>query len=254
MLRRYWSYLLVPLTLAVVLALWQFFVEAKNFPDFFLPTPTRIAERFIGAWASGDLVKHGSITLSESVAGFVIALLFSSVVGYAIAKSRLLERIIAPYLVASQTVPVIALAPLILVWLGTGFLSNVLVAALVCFFPMLVNTVTGIRNVHFEYRRLMLSYAATRGEIFFKLELPAALPVFFAGARVGATLAVIGVTVIELFWGDRGLGFLLNRARGTFDTPLLFVALLSLSAIALVLYGVIALFEWLLVKRPRGLG
>lgn len=248
---RAWHYLLVPFTLALVLVLWELFVKAKAYPDFFLPPPSRIAARFVEAWGDGLLIRHGAVTLGEALMGFFLALLFALGLGYALAKSPLLEKIISPYLVASQTVPIIALAPLILIWFGTGFWSNAFVGALVCFFPMLVNTVTGIRSIRPEYRQLFRSYAASGMQIFIKLELPAALPVLFAGARVGATLSVIGVTVVELFWADRGLGFMVNVARGQFDTPLLFVTLVALSAIALAMYGALSLLEMLLVRRRR---
>jgi NitT/TauT family transport system permease protein len=137
------------------------------------------------------------------------------------------------------------------IWINTGPLQNALIAALITFFPMLVNTIVGVRGVRTEYRELMRSYAATRWQIFTKLEVPAALPVFFGGVRVGVTLSVIGVTVVELLWADRGLGFLLNFARGALDTPLMFATVATLSSMALCLYFVAALLEHMIIRWRR---
>jgi NitT/TauT family transport system permease protein len=152
--------------------------------------------------------------------------------------------------VASQAVPIVALAPLLVIWFGAGSLSKVLVCALTLFFPVLINTVVGVRSVDVELRDLMRSLQASRWQVFALLELPAALPVLFGGLKVGVTLSVIGAVVGEFVGADRGLGFLVNLARGLFDTPLMFVALFTLMAIALALYLIVAVLEgWLLKWR-----
>jgi len=170
--------------------------------------------------------------------------------GYLLAKSRLAERVLSPYLVASQAVPIVALAPLLVIWFGAGILSKVLVCALTLFFPVLINTIVGIRSVDRDLVALMRSLRATRWQTFRYLEVPAALPVLFGGLKVGVTLSVIGAVVGEFVGSDRGLGFLVNLARGLFDTPLLFVALITLMVIALALYLLVAGLEaWLLRWR-----
>jgi len=173
------------------------------------------------------------------------------VLGYLLAKSPGLERLLSPYIVASQSIPTVALAPLLVLWFGFGLTSKVLVCALIVFFPILVNTVVGLRGVDSRYHELMRSFSASRWQVFTKLEVPAALPVFFGGLRVGVTLSVIGAVVGEFVGADRGLGFLVNVARGLYDTPLMFVAIFTLVAMALTLYGAVTLLERALISWPR---
>ena len=159
----------------------------------------------------------------------------ATVLGYLLAKSRLFERILAPYLVASQAVPVVAIAPLLVIWFGPGIFSKILICALIVFFPVLVNTVVGVRAVPTALRDLMRSLRATRWQILRYLEIPAALPVFLGGLRIGAALSVIGAVVGEFVGADKGLGFLINVGRGQYDTALVFVAIFALVILALAL-------------------
>jgi NitT/TauT family transport system permease protein len=191
------------------------------------------------------------VTLFEVFAGLAFGVSAATVLGYALAKNKLLERFLSPYIVASQSVPVVAIAPLLIIWFGAGHLSKVLICTLIVFFPMLVNTIVGIRSVEADLHELMRSLQASRWETFRMLEVPAALPVLLGGLKVSVTLSVIGAVVGEFVGADQGLGFLINQARGLFNTPLVFVAVLTLVGIALALYGVVSLVEiWLL--RWRG--
>jgi NitT/TauT family transport system permease protein len=169
--------------------------------------------------------------------------LAATALGYLLARSPAVERFLAPYIVASQSIPIVAIAPLLVIWFKTGLLSKVLISALIVFFPILVNTVVGLRSVPEELHDLMRSLQATRWQTFTLLEVPAALPVFLGGLRIGATLAVIGAVVGEFVGADRGLGFLINVGRGQFDTALVFVAVFSLVGMALTLYGLVVLIE-----------
>jgi NitT/TauT family transport system permease protein len=174
--------------------------------------------------------------------------------GYLLAKSRAVERFLAPYIVASQAVPVVAIAPLLVIWFRTGLLSKVLICALIVFFPVLVNTVVGLRSVPEDLHDLMRSLQASRWQTFTRLEVPAALPVLLGGLRIGATLAVIGGVVGEFVGADRGLGFLINVGRGQYDTALVFVAVFLLVGMALTLYGLVVLIETRLLswqQRPE---
>jgi len=245
---RRWSFLLTPLVLVVVVGLWQALVVWRDYPAFLLPSPQRVASRFIEAVRNGTLQKHTWVTLQEVFAGLALGLTIAVVLGYLLAKSRRLERLVSPYIVASQAVPIVALAPLLVIWFGAGSLSKVLVCALTLFFPVLMNTMVGIRNVDADLVELMRSLRASRWQVFRYLELPAALPVLLGGLKVGVTLSVIGAVVGEFVGADRGLGFLINLARGLFDTPLMFVALFTLMAIALILYGLVALLEARLLR------
>jgi NitT/TauT family transport system permease protein len=237
----------VILVIAVFLAAWQILAAAQNVPTFFLPKPSDIAQRFVAALRDGTLTRHIAITWSEALVAFVLAFAFSSTLGYALAKSPLLEKVVSPFIVASQSLPIFAIAPFVLILFGNGFWSNALMGALVAFFPMLVNTVAALRGIGDESRALMRSFAATPRQVFVYLELPASLPYLFGGIRAGITLSVIGVLVVELFWADRGIGFLLNFARGQFDTPLLFAGVLALILMNLSMYIAIALLERVLM-------
>ena len=169
--------------------------------------------------------------------------LSAALLGYFLSKHPRAERFVSPYLVASQSVPIVAVAPLLVIWFGPGMSSKVLICALTVFFPVLVNTLVGLREVPQDLRELMRSFKASPGQTLRYLELPASLPVFLGGLRVGATLSVIGAIVGELVGSDRGLGFLINVGRGQYDTALVFVAVLTLMVLAASLYGLILLLE-----------
>ena len=195
------------------------------------------------AVGDGTLVLHTWATLAEILLGLVMGVGLATLIGYAVAKSRALERMLSPYLVASQAVPLVAIAPLLVIWFGPGMFSKVLICGMIVFFPVVVNTIVGVRAVPLALHDLMHSLHARREQILLKLEIPAALPVFLGGLRIGATLSVIGAVVGELVGSDRGLGFLINVGRGQYDTALVFVAVFVLIALALCLYGIVAWLE-----------
>jgi len=225
------------------LLLWQFTAQTGNLPSFILPAPADVWFRFVRAAADGSLFLHMGVTLAEILSGLLVGVAAATCLGYLVAKSRLLENLLAPYLVASQAVPLVAVAPLLVIWFGPGMFSKILICALIVFFPVLVNTVVGVRAVPPALYDLMGSLRATRTQILFKLEVPAALPIFLGGLRIGATLSVIGAVVGEFVGADQGLGFLINVGRGQYDTSLVFVAIFALVVMALALYGVVAWFE-----------
>ncbi|MDX1600745.1 MAG: ABC transporter permease [Anaerolineales bacterium] len=239
---RSWA-LQIPLTALITVALWWALTEVSGLPAFIFPGPFEVWRAFVRVAADGSLALHTWVTLSEVLLGLVLGVVVATVLGYALAKSTDLERILAPYIVASQAIPIVAIAPLLIIWFGPGMLSKVLVSALIVFFPVLVNTIVGVRSVPDELYDLMRSLRAGRWQTFVKLEVPASLPVLIGGLKVGATLSVIGAVVGEFVGADRGLGFLINLARGMYDTPLVFVAILSLIALALTLYGSVNLLE-----------
>jgi NitT/TauT family transport system permease protein len=250
-LRRHGQYLFLPLILLLTLLVWEGIVRLGGYPPFILPSPANVYAKLVSTLREGLLWRHTRITLSEIGGGLVLGLFTATVLGYAMAKSHALERFLAPYVVASQSIPIVALAPLLVIWFGTGRLSKVLVCALTIFFPMLVNTIVGVRSVDPDLAALMRSLQATRWQTFAMLEVPSALPVLLGGLKVSVTLSVIGAVVGEFVAADRGLGFLINVARGNFDTSLMFVALLVLVTIALSLYLVVALTESMLLRRRR---
>jgi NitT/TauT family transport system permease protein len=235
----------------VFLGGWELTVRLGGYPPYILPAPGRVYAKLLIVLEKGVLWRHVRITLSEVLGGLGLGLSTATVLGYLMAKSRSLERFLSPYIVASQSIPIVALAPLLVIWFDTGRLSKVLVCALTIFFPMLVNTVVGVRSVDPNLAALMRSLCATRWQMFALLEVPAALPVLLGGLKVSVTLSVIGAVVGEFVAADRGLGFLINVARGNFDTALMFVAILTLVVIALLLYLLIVLAEHVLLHRRR---
>lgn len=243
--------LLAPIVLVLVLLLWDGLVRWRDYPPFILPAPALVAHKLAVVIADGTLWYHAQITLWEIVGGLALGLTAATVLGYLLAKSHRMERILSPYLVASQAIPIIALAPLLIIWIKSPEMSKVLICALTIFFPTLINTIVGIRSVEPDLLSLMQSLQATRWQILRKLEVPAALPVLLGGLKIGVTLAVIGAVVAEFVGADRGLGFLVNLSRGILDTPLLFVALIALVIIAVTLYAAVSLLEHQLLAWKR---
>jgi len=231
------------LSLLAGLLIWHLIALYSGLPNFILPSPLSVWSRFIKAVSDGTLLYHTASTLTEIVLGLLTGVLFATCIGYILAKSRSLEKILSPYIVASQAIPVVAIAPLLIIWLGEGILSKVVICALIVFFPVLVNTIVGVRAVPTALYDLMNSLHATRSQILWKVEVPASLPVFLGGLRIGATLSVIGAIVGELIDADNGLGLLLKRGNFRYDTPMVFVAVFTLIALALMLYGIVTLLE-----------
>lgn len=248
-LRRQPASVTVSVSFLLLLLLWQAVVLLGAYDKFILPGPLDVARQFGLVVADGRLLRHSLITLSEVIPGLLIGSLISLPLGYLLAKSPLAERLISPYLIASQAIPVIAIAPLLTIWIRSTFWARVLVAVLVVFFPVLINIIAGLRSVPRELYELMHSLQATRWQIFRKLEWPAALPIVLAGLKLGATLSVIGALVGEFVQPKtEGLGYLLITARYQFKTDLVFVVLFTLAAIALSLYGLVTLAEKRLLR------
>ena len=231
------------ISIAVGVLAWYLIARYGGIPNFILPSPFSVWTRFLKALWDGSLIYHTGITLLEIVLGLLAGAMLATVVGYVLAKSLTLERILSPYLVASQAIPIVAIAPLLVIWLGDGILSKVVICALIVFFPVLVNTIVGVRAVPTALYDLMNSLHASRAQILWKVEVPASLPVFLGGLRIGATLSVIGAIVGELVDAEEGLGFLLQVGDFQYDTPMVFVAVSTLIALALMLYGIVLFLE-----------
>jgi NitT/TauT family transport system permease protein len=245
--------LMVPVAMVALVGIWSLVARLGGYSSYLLPSPVQVWDRFLKVAADGTLWYHTSITLLEILGGLAAGLTAATLLGYLLAKSPLIERFLSPYIVASQSVPIVALAPLLIVWFGFGLLSKMLVSALTIFFPVLITTIVGLRSVEEDLMDLMRSLQASRWQIFRYLEVPAALPVLLGGLKVGVTLSVIGAVVGEFAQSDRGLGFLVNLAnRGLFDTPLMFVALFVLMTIALGLYGAVSAMEAILLRWKKG--
>lgn len=235
-------------SLVVFLIAWQAIVIIGNYPKYILPGPQLVAEAFVRAWTDGTMWPHASTTLVEVLLGFGIGAGIALVVGVLLARSRLAERLLSPYIVAAQATPILALAPLIALWFGTGILSKLVICSLIVFFPVAVATMVGIRSVDPRLLEMSRAFRASPLQVIARVEVPAALPAILGGMRVGVTLAVIGAIVGEWVGGDTGLGVLINIARGSlFDIPLMFATLLTLALIGVSLYLVMVLVERRLV-------
>jgi NitT/TauT family transport system permease protein len=211
------------LALAAFLAGWQLLVSVGNYPTFILPGPVVVGQKFVAAWADGTMAPHVVTTLAE--------------IGLA-------NRVASPYLVAAQAVPILALAPLMALWFGSGLFAHALIVALIVFFPVAISTVVAVQGVDRRLLEMARSYRVTRGQRLRMIELPAALPGILGGLRIGVTLSVVGAIVAEWTGGETGLGVLINLARGSlFDIPLLFATLLTIALIGVALYSVVVLVE-----------
>ncbi len=235
-------------SLIVFVLVWQLVVFVTGYQSFILPGPYTVLERFTMAWADGTMWPHTQTTLVEVLLGFAIGATIGLVTGIGLARSRLAERLLSPYLVAAQATPVLVLAPLIVLWFGSGLASKLVICTLIVFFPVAVATMVGIRSVDPRLLEMASSFRATSWQTITRVEVPAALPAILGGLRVGITLAVIGAIVGEWAGGESGLGVLINIARGSlFDIPLMFAALLTLALVGVALYLVMVLVERRLV-------
>ena len=238
------------LSLAAFLAAWKLITVIGGYPEFILPAPEVVGERAARAIGSGVLWEHTGVTLLEIILGFVVGALTAVLAGIALGKSVLIERVLSPYIVAAQAVPILALAPLLDIWFGGGLLARVMICALIVFFPIAIATMVGIRTADPLLAEMLRSLGASGAQRTRLLEIPSALPVIFGGLRVGVTLAVIGAVVAEWAGASTGLGILINIAnQGLFDTPLMFVALATLAIIGLAFYGLVVVAERRLVSQ-----
>lgn len=251
-LRKYYEYFLMPVIFLAIFALWKVIIRVGEYPVFVLPPPEMVWKKFLLVLNDGSLWFHARYTLFESILGFLLALAFGTTLGYLLAKSKTLEKLLSPYVVASRGIPVIAIAPLLVIWFGFGLPSKVFVSFFIVFFPMLINTIVGIRGVDADQRELMRSYEASPWQVFRILEVPSALPVLLGGIKVGITGSIMGAVVGEFVGADRGLGFLVNLSKGLFDTALMFVAIVSLALMSFILYTSVWGLEILVLRGRRG--
>lgn len=239
------------LLLAVaLLILWQVAVVATGVPQFILPTPLAIIG-VIGR-AAPLLLRNLVATLEEFGLGLGASILCGIALGVATAKSRAFAETIYPMLIATQSVPKLALAPLFTVWFGFGLLPKVLIAFLIAFFPITVNTAAGLLSADPNTLLMARSIGLSSIQRFLKVELPSALPAIFAGLKVGTAFAVVGAVVGEFLGADAGLGRVTLTASTTLDTPLLFAALTLLAIVGLVSYGIVAGLERLVIPWHSG--
>ena len=229
------------LLMAALLIGWQAAVRLTGTPRWLLPAPSDVLAAFINDWPI--LAPNALVTLSEVLAGFALAVVAGIGLGIAVFRSPTLDRVLYPIIIASQTVPIPALAPLLLVWFGPSVLPKVIVTALVGFFPIVVSTVEGLRSTDRDVVNLLRSFGASPRTVFRLAEFPSSLPFIFAGARIAVAISVIGAVFGELVGARAGLGYLMTRAIAQFETPRLVAAIVLLSLMGTGLFALVGLVE-----------
>ena len=233
------SRLVAPIFLACLLVGWEGFVRGMGIPAIVLPPPSGVAAALLNEISSISFARNFSVTLEEIIAGFGVGSLFGIVLGILIGQSSFLERTLYPYIVAFQTVPKVAIAPIVVIWFGYGLSSKIIITAMIAFFPVIANTIVGLRSAPQDQIEMLQAYTASPWQIFRMVRFPQALPFIFVGLDVAAVLAVIGAVVGEFVGAKAGLGFLILQKNLTFDMAGVFAILIVLSLIGVGLHGLV---------------
>jgi NitT/TauT family transport system permease protein len=228
---------------AVVLVIWEFLPPALGVPKYVIPTVTDLVAEMRRMWRAEDLPLHVASTATWAVVGFVLGAAFGAAFGYLLGLSPLWERVLSPYLLGLQIAPKVAFAPLFIMWFGYNALPKLLVTVLIVFFPILVNVLQAMRVADRDLVNLARSCSMTPAQIFWKVLFPSSMPNLMAGLRIGATLAVIGITVGEVVGSQTGLGYLITFGQGSANTAMVFNAILLLTAIGIAMYWAVAAVE-----------
>jgi NitT/TauT family transport system permease protein len=230
---------------AIILLIWHYYVVLFQVPVVVLPTPIQVLKALVQEWKA--LAEEGWVTALECIYGFALAMAIGIPIAVTMTYSRVANQMFYPLLVASQSIPKVAVAPILLVWFGTGIKSKLAMAFVIAFFPVVVDTATGLRSTAPELLELARSLQCTRLQTFFKIQLPSALPSIFSGAKIAVTLSVIGAVIGEFIGSNEGLGNLLLTANSQLNSPLVWASLTVLSVLGVVLYGLVVLAEKLLM-------
>lgn len=233
------------IVLISIVILWEIFVRALQIPKVVLPAPSNLLTVF--ATRASYLLTQAQVTVYETVAGFITAVVLGIAFAILVVQSKLLERTLYPLLVASQVIPKSALAPIFLLWLGYGISSKILIAFLIAFFPITVNAILGMRDTDPDLINFAKSLKVGKWRILSKVRLPNSLPHVFSGLKVAICFALVGAVIGEFIGGDKGLGFVIIYGTYILDIPLLFAALIFLTVIGLILFGVVLALERLLL-------
>ena len=240
--KRLWHEVVPPaILLFSIVLIWQIGAERSGLSSFILPTPTHVAQ---AAWDTRDQLGSAiGTTLLETLIGLAVATLLGIAIAAVIDLSDLARRALYPILVASQTVQILAIAPLLIIWFGFGLLPKIFVVVLICFFPLALNTADGLASADPEQVSLLKSMDADRGQIWRIVRLPSALPAFFTGLRIAVTYSVVGATIAEWVGGSEGLGLYMLRSKNALATDQVFVAIIVTSALSIGLFVLVYLIE-----------
>ncbi len=222
--------------LLVLLLAWESFSRTYGLSALVLPAPSAVLASLWKGLSSGYFLPHIVATTTELLVGLLIGCAMGFASGVAMAESPLLRRLLMPYIITSQVIPKLALMPLFIVWFGFGMTSTVVITALICFFPLLENTMTGLQQVDADRLELFRMLGATRRQTLLRLRLPFGLPIILAGLRVAVVLALVGAVVGEFIGASQGLGALIIASQGMMDTPLMFAVLVIIAALGMALY------------------
>jgi len=251
------SWLPAALIVLVLLGIWEGYVRLWAVPKWLLPAPSVIIMTLV---VSRELLlDHTLVTLLEVVVGFGLSLLSGVLLACGIAASRTLERALYPFVIASQMVPIIVIAPLLLIWVGYGLTPKIIVVALTAFFPIVVNMVDGLKSVDPDAVNLLRTMGASHWQIFVKVQVPTSLPFLFSGLRVAMAVSVIGAVIGEWVGSSQGLGYLMIRSKPQFLTERVFAAIVILSVMGLALFVLVGVIEQLAIpwwhneRRQRSL-
>ncbi len=242
--------IVLPCLLSIALiAVWEFIVRVRHVPPLVLPAPSVIWESLVSHTRSGFLLVHLWVTLAEILLGFLAGSALGVGLGIGVALSPTLRGVLHPYLIASQAMPKLALAPIFVMWFGFGMLPKVLITALIAFFPLFENTVTGLNEVDSDALELFRALRASRWQTLWWLRLPNAVPYVAAGLRVAMILSIVGAVVAEYVGANRGLGALIISSQGMMDTPLMFAVFVVLVILGVALYEAIGHLERVCLAR-----
>lgn len=239
-------YLLSALGIVAIIGYWELHVRLFNVPEFLIPAPSSVARSLVEEWPS--LQRNTGATLIESIGGFIAGNGVAIALAVVFVHNKPAERSLYPVAVAIRTVPIIAIAPILVLLFGNGYAPKIIIAALISFFPTLVNMVRGLESVEPNAVELMRVLSASRAQVFWKLRVPSSLPFLFAALKIAATSCVIGAIVSEWIGADTGLGYLITVSTFEFRTGLLYAAMVVGSAMALALFGAVLVAERLIVR------
>jgi len=229
-----------------LLVVWQVVVKIFDISNILVPAPTAVAGSLVDGFQDGSLMTHSIVTLKEILIGFGIAVGSALVSAVLITQFRTVERMLFPLLILTQTIPKVAMAPLLIVWFGIGISSKVLTVALIAFFPLLINAILGFRSAAYEQVEMLRSFGASRMQVMRHLQIPSALPHIFAGLEVAVILSVTGAVVAEFVGSSEGLGYLIQASNFTLDVARTFAVIVVLSAIGIALHAIVVrLGKWL---------
>jgi NitT/TauT family transport system permease protein len=229
-----------------LLVVWQVVVKMFHVSNILVPAPMAVADSLVDGFRDGSLTTHSIVTLKEILIGFGIAVGSALVFAVLITQFRPVERVLFPLLILTQTIPKVAMAPLLIIWFGIGISSKVLTVALIAFFPLLINAVLGFRSAAYEQVEMLRSFGASRMQVMRHLQIPSALPHIFAGLEVAVILSVTGAVVAEFVGSSEGLGYLIQASNFTLDVARTFAVIVVLSAIGIALHAIVVqLGKWL---------